>query len=160
MEKLNEYLNKKGYASDFYHGKCEDKEEKLKRFTSGKTKIMVATSAFGLGVNIPHIRLVIHHAPLFGLDDYLQEAGRAGRDGKPAKTILLWHSYDFTINKHLITKPKEALTGRELKERLEALSALRAYAEDKSSCRWRLIRSFFGEEEGKRCKHNCDNCKR
>lgn len=156
---LYQHLRKYGFAVDCYHGKCKHKPERLRRFREGETRIMVATNAFGLGVNIPDIRLVIHHAPLIGLDDYLQEVGRAGRDGKKAAALLLWHPYDFTLNRNLIQKNRLDLTGRELRDRLHALDALERYAKNTESCRWRMIRKFFGEEKGKRCKNRCDNCK-
>ncbi len=159
-EKLFKYLKKKKFNVSYYHGKCNDKAQRLKDFLSGKIQIMVATNDFGLGVNIPDIRLVIHHAPLMGLDDYVQEAGRADRDGKPSKALLIWHQYDFTINRRLIREAELALTGQELKDRLDALDALKRYAESEDKCRWRIIRKFFGEEKGKRCTHNCDICKR
>ncbi len=119
---------------------------------------MVCTNAFGLGVDIPNIRLVIHHSPLIGLDDYVQEIGRAGRDGKKSWAVLLWHAYDFTINQNLIDKAKMELTGKERKTRLEALNALKAYAENRTTCRWKLLRRFFGETDGKKCKKRCDYC--
>lgn len=111
VEKLCRYLRKQGFKAEFYHGKCEDKPARLERFASGKVKVMVATNAFGLGVNIPDIRLVIHHAPLIGLDDYTQEAGRAGRDGKKSTALLLWHEYDFTINRCLLKENQLDLKG-------------------------------------------------
>ena len=159
VKRLYKHLRKRGFAVDIYHGKCKHKPERLRRFREGKTRIMVATNAFGLGVDIPGIRLVIHHAPLIGLDDYLQEVGRAGRDGKKAEALLLWHPYDFTINRNLIQKNRLDLTGRELRDRLAALDALEHYAKDTDTCRWRLIRKFFGEKKGKRCKKRCDNCR-
>lgn len=159
VEKLCRYLRKQGFKAEFYHGKCEDKPARLERFASGKVKVMVATNAFGLGVNIPDIRLVIHHAPLIGLDDYTQEAGRAGRDGKKSTALLLWHEYDFTINRRLIKENQLELKGAELKERLHALEALHDYACENHKCRWCMIREFFGEKSGKRCKKRCDNCK-
>ena len=128
VEKLCRYLCKQGFKAEFYHGKCEDKPARLEHFASGKVKVMVATNAFGLGVNIPDIRLVIHHAPLIGLDDYTQEAGRAGRDGKKSTALLLWHEYDFTINRRLLQENQMELKGAELKERLHALEALHDYA--------------------------------
>lgn len=159
VKALYKHLRKRGFAVGYYHGKCKHKPRRLRRFREGKTRIMVATNAFGLGVDIPDIRLVIHHAPLIGLDDYLQEVGHAGRDGKKAEALLLWHPYDFTINRNLIQKNRLDLTGRELRDRLDALDALEKYAKDTQSCRWRLIRKFFGEKKGKRCKKRCDNCK-
>lgn len=159
VEKLHKYLCKQGVAAEYYHGKCKDKPARLERFASGKVKIMVATNAFGLGVNIPDIRLVIHHAPLMGLDDYTQEAGRAGRDGKKSSALLLWHQSDFSINRRLILENQMDIKGAELRERLDALDALHAYACEEHDCRWGIIRHFFGEPSGKRCKKRCDNCK-
>ena len=159
VKALYKHLRKHGFAVGYYHGKCDDKAKRLRRFREGQTRIMVATNAFGLGVNIPDIRLVIHHAPLIGLDDYLQEVGRAGRDGKKAEALLLWHPYDFAINRKLIRKNQLDLTGRELRDRLDALDALEKYAKDTKNCRWQLIRKFFGEKKGRKCKKRCDNCR-
>ena len=160
VEKLYKFLKKSGFSVACYHGKRKNKMEILQDFQNGKQRIMVCTNAFGLGVNIPDIRLVIHHAPLIGLDDYTQEVGRAGRDGKKSKAVLLWHSYDFTICERLIRKNALDLTGKELKQRLAALHALQAYAQTEDRCRWQMIREFFGEQPGKRCKKRCDYCKR
>lgn len=159
VKALYKHLRKHGFAVGYYHGKCDDKAKRLRRFREGQTRIMVASNAFGLGVNIPDIRLVIHHAPLIGLDDYLQEVGRAGRDGKKAEALLLWHPYDFAINRKLIRKNQLDLTGRELRDRLDALDALEKYAKDTKNCRWQLIRKFFGEKKGRKCKKRCDNCR-
>lgn len=159
VENLTHYLQKNGFSAGFYHGKCDNKLQRLHDFSEGHVRIMVATNAFGLGVNIPDIRLVIHHSPSIGLDDYVQEAGRAGRDGKKSTALLLWHEYDFTINQRLIRKNEMALTGAERKDRLDSLEALHRYAQNEEECRWRMIREFFGEKRGKRCKKQCDNCK-
>ena len=160
VEELCKYLQKKDYRAEFYHGQCDRKQARLTDFITGKFKIMVATNAFGLGVDIPDIRLIIHHSPLMGLDDYVQEIGRAGRDGKKSKAILLWHEYDFTINRNLLRKEFLRLTGRELEEKLEPIQALEDYVKNSQQCRWQQMRRFFGESAGKRCKCNCDYCKR
>ena len=152
VEKLHHYLCKQGFDAEFYHGKCEGKSARLERFTSGQVKIMVATNAFGLGVNIPDIRLVIHHAPLIGLDDYTQEAGRAGRDGKKAIALLLWHEGDFTTNRRLIKENQMDLKGAELKERLHALEALHDYACENHKCRWGMIREFLAKSPANAAK--------
>ncbi len=160
VEELCKYLKKKDYRAEFYHGQCDRKQERLTGFITGKFKIMVATNAFGLGVDIPDIRLIIHHSPLMGLDDYVQEIGRAGRDGKKSKALLLWHEYDFTINRNLVRKEFLRLTRRELEEKLEPIQALEDYVKNYQQCRWQQMRRFFGEPVGKRCKCNCDYCKR
>ena len=119
----------------------------------------MVTNAFGLDINLPDVRLVMHHAPLMGLDDYTQEAGRAGRDGKKAQALMLWHKYDFSINRRLIKDNQMALIGHELHERLDSLKALQEYAEDEHTCRWQLIGSFLGETVEHKCSKRCDNCK-
>nr|WP_297283155.1 RecQ family ATP-dependent DNA helicase [uncultured Agathobaculum sp.] len=158
VKQIKRFLKKEGFPVESFYGACKNKEERLRRFASGEVRIMVATNAFGLGVNIPNVRLVIHHSPSIGLDEYVQEAGRAGRNGKQAEAALLWHPYDFTINRGLLEKAKMDLTGRERKDRLDALEALKRYAQDKERCRWRIIRKFFGEKKGDRCEDQCDNC--
>lgn len=160
VKKLKKFLRKNGYNVELFHGKCDDKAGRLQRFASGEVNIMVATNAFGLGVNISDVRLVIHHSPSIGMDDYVQEVGRAGRNGKQAKAVLLWHAYDFTINRGMIEKARLRLTGDERRVRLTALDVLQAYAVDTGHCRWRKIRKFFGESKGKRCENQCDNCRR
>ena len=76
-----------------------------------------------------------------------------------SKAVLLWHAYDFTINRGLIEIARMNLTGQERKQRLDALDALEAYAKDRNHCRWRMIRKFFGEKKGDRCDDMCDNCR-
>jgi ATP-dependent DNA helicase RecQ len=88
-----------------YHGKMTDKErvEHQARFMKkGKRIVMVATSAFGLGIDKPDIRYIIHYQAPASLERYLQEAGRAGRDGHPARCILLFDESDLAIQEHLL----------------------------------------------------------
>ena len=88
-----------------YHGKMTDKErtEHQARFMKkGKRIVMVATSAFGLGIDKPDIRYIIHFQAPASLERYLQEAGRAGRDGHPARCILLFDEADLAIQEHLL----------------------------------------------------------
>lgn len=162
VKKLHHFLRNKGIRAGKYHGRgmsFQKKRKALKKFVKGKLDVMVATSAFGLGVDIPDVRLVIHHSPPVGLDDYVQEAGRAGRDGKKSACLLLWHNSDFHINRGLIQKTKNSISGAALKQKMASLDALGAYAREDRTCRWQQIRSFFGEDEGKRCKKRCDNCR-
>src|SRR5438034_1232366 len=100
-----------------YHGKMTDKErtEHQARFMKkGKRIVMVATSAFGLGIDKPDIRYIIHYQAPASLERYLQEAGRAGRDGYGARCILLFDETDLEIQEHLLalSRLSPALLGR------------------------------------------------
>ncbi|MBA4743767.1 MAG: RecQ family ATP-dependent DNA helicase [Muricauda sp.] len=93
---LANFLIKNGISASFFHGGIpkSDKEEKLNLWLSGKVRAMVATNAFGMGVDKPDVRLVAHYHIPDSLESYFQEAGRAGRDGKPSTAIILTSKED------------------------------------------------------------------
>ena len=89
------------------HSRLSDRAEQEERFRSGEAHIMIATSAFGMGVNISDIRLIIVSQLPFSVASFYQMAGRAGRDGKRAKALLLWNDADFQMNLDIISNTDE-----------------------------------------------------
>lgn len=106
---IAEFLTKQGISSQFYHAGLDQKERKLRQeeWTRGKVRIMVATNAFGMGIDKPDVRVVIHMDLPDSPEAYFQEAGRAGRDGKKAYAVLLYQPADkLSIEKsHLVRFP-------------------------------------------------------
>ena len=142
-----------------YHGR---QEALLRRriqedFTAGRTKVVVATSAFGMGVDIAGIRRVIHYDLPGSLEAYYQEAGRAGRDGQPAECTLLYSPADRDLQAFFIEQ-SGLEDGSPLKDHAYArLAQMMAYAEMRE-CRHARIADYFGEVGVARRCSACDNC--
>lgn len=105
-ETLSEHLNAKGFKSTFFHGGIleSDKKTKLNHWLQNKTPVMVATNAFGMGIDKPDVKMVIHYEVPESLESYFQEAGRAGRDGEAAKAVLLYNTADeYQLEKQFLS---------------------------------------------------------
>ena len=110
--------------AEIYHGRLTkaERDHAHKRFmSSGKRIVMIATSAFGLGVDKPDIRYVLHYQVPGSLESYVQEAGRAGRDGLPSRCILLWDPRDIDVQRHFLSEGPA--TRSQIKKVVEGLSA-------------------------------------
>ena len=123
-------------------------------FIEKKRPIIVATSAFGLGIDRPDVRLVIHAGLPLGMDSYVQEIGRAGRDGKKAHAVLLCAPQDAAVCKRIIKRSGGKKTVRRGLKSLDALQkAIRS-----ERCLWQSIEGYFGQHKGKKCG-KCTKCR-
>ncbi|EXA30016.1 bloom syndrome protein [Fusarium oxysporum f. sp. pisi HDV247] len=159
-EKVAESLSIQGITARHYHAGL-DPQEKVEVQTSwqqGQVKIVVATIAFGMGIDKPDVRFVIHHGLPKTLEGYYQETGRAGRDGDPSDCILFYGKQDIRILKKLIA---DGEGNNEQKERqMSMLRRVTAFCDNKSDCRRVEILRYFGEDfSAAQCRKTCDNCK-
>lgn len=125
-----------------------------REFLNGEKSIMVATSAFGMGVDKGDIDLIVHFNMPFSIGEYYQQSGRAGRDGRTAHSILLYGSQDIDIGRYFADK----LEGSARDRMLERLGEMEQFTSS-DSCMMQDILAYFGEKKSKTCKH-CTNCQR
>jgi len=154
-ETTAEYLIKQGYKAAAYHAGLEThiKNDVFKKFVADEIDIVVATIAFGMGIDKSNIRFVVHMSLPKTLENYYQEIGRAGRDGLDSKTLLLFSAQDIVHQKSFLENLEDSPYKESAFEKINTIARF-ANAE---SCRHQLIANYF-EEKISPCQEKCDNC--
>ncbi|MCR9226233.1 MAG: DNA helicase RecQ [Flavobacteriaceae bacterium] len=152
-EKLAEKLNNNGFNAKAYHAGMEAaaRNRVQEDFVNDRTSIIVATIAFGMGIDKSNVRWVIHYNMPKNIESYYQEIGRSGRDGLPAETLLFYSFSDvIQLRKFIEDSPTRDV-------QLAKLERMQQFAEA-LSCRRIALLNYFGEHVSENCGH-CDNCK-
>ncbi|KAI7828859.1 hypothetical protein BC939DRAFT_443129 [Gamsiella multidivaricata] len=160
-EMADKLRNEFGLSAQHYHAGL-DKSDRIaiqKSWQEGSTQIIVATVAFGMGIDKPNVRFVIHHSLPQSLEGYYQETGRAGRDGDNAYCLLFYTYRDKVTIEFMIDKGEG---NRDQKQRQrDNLQQMIMYCENKMDCRRAQVLSYFGEHFSRLdCANTCDNCRR
>lgn len=152
-EALADTLNQMGHPAVAYHGGMspDAREEAQRDFITDKVPVVVATNAFGMGIDKSNVRYVIHHNLPESIEAYYQEAGRAGRDGEPSRCTLLWNESDIVTRRRLLDNdyenerltPEEQEIVRQSKRRL--LDGMVGYCRT-TDCLHRYMTRYFGQE--------------
>lgn len=155
-DRIAQKLRDKDLPAMAFHAGLSAMEKRvaLARFRSGEPVVMVATIAFGMGIDRPDVRFVVHLDMPDSPEAFYQQIGRAGRDGERADTLLLYGGEDIARARHWLSQSvAPEAQKRVMRERLEAMITLT----ETTSCRTRSLLSCFGEDLGGNCRH-CDNC--
>lgn len=156
VDKTAEWLRSEGYDALPYHAgmRQSDRDRNQDAFLRGDVDVIVATVAFGMGIDKPDVRCVLHTDMPTGLEAFYQESGRAGRDGLPANSYVFYGNANVVQRQRMIKKGKGgAAVKRTGQAKLDALMGVL----ETSGCRRKGVLHYFGEQYQGNC-NNCDNC--
>ncbi len=155
VEEVSQILQNEGYNAQPYHAglSSQHRQTTQRQFIRDELNIVVATVAFGMGIDKPNVRFVVHYDLPKNIEGYYQETGRAGRDGLAAQALLLFGTQDIMSAKYFIEKITD-----EQQQRIEnfKLSCMVDFAEA-LTCRRSVLLNYFSESHNKKC-NNCDVC--
>jgi ATP-dependent DNA helicase RecQ len=160
-EELVDNLARQGLRAAFYHGGCDGESRTIvqDQFINNELDALVATNAFGMGIDKPDIRLLIHlHLPR-SFEDYYQEFGRAGRDGEPSLAVMLWRGKDYRTHDFLIKQSDDGASPdpRHVDASMRRLSRVYDWAQS-SVCSWRRVLDYFGDPDVIEITDGCGQC--